>query len=646
MARPKILESSTHLCLLLVTIFQAATAISYSSYSSLCHFPVPSPDLHTTGNHSRSTATASNNLFLRETSNNLNFPWISTGHFSGGDDLLFVPERSYAVRSFSLIPRHSTLTTDPTVVRLAATLALEGSRVDSRRREFHHSVTFELEGYYSTAATSSAELCMIGSGSYARDDGSDTDVLLSDSVSDCLALRASPSLEGAGFAAIILIAYADDSHFDSDSGYTYAETTASCPPPVTPARDGQHASLRSQGYRDTGDLSDIKYNYTLAEKAKEYYHSNPVLSKDRNGSFPGNHSCRDFAFHFNLKKPEGPGYAWPVTIGSTVVKGDSLMPDDLFSQRVAPEVNTQRLLNVSYDHEGVYDTKTGSLCMVACLVGNGSSDCEVLVTVQFAHVETTEARAHVVGTISSLRRKSDPLFFEALEMESQGSMRPRDESRMNTEIIMLELSPALFAVVLILQLRHAKKHPEGVPSMSITMLAVLALGSLIPLMLDFEPTINANTQYRIASIHCGGGIVSRRIGSRCVPAPCWPSCCSCAFSSWPCRGGDQRNLLVLDGFLLPQVISNVFSGAKARALSPWFYVGGTVIRAAPHAYDVYAGPRGNLSGGVALDVAVLFGMALLGVLLFLQQRVRLQGAFLCSSSKRTSGAYRMISSVP
>lgn len=56
---------------------------------------------------------------------------------------------------------------------------------------------------------------------------------------------------------------------------------------------------RSAGY--TGDLSDIKYKYTLVEKAKEHYHSNPVLSKERNGSFPGNHSCRDFVFHFNLK---------------------------------------------------------------------------------------------------------------------------------------------------------------------------------------------------------------------------------------------------------------------------------------------------------------------------------------------------------
>jgi hypothetical protein len=44
--------------------------------------------------------------------------------------------------------------------------------------------------------------------------------------------------------------------------------------------------------------------------------------------------------------------------------------------------------------------------------------------------------------------------------------------------------------------------------------------------------------------------------------------------------------LVLDGFLLPQVVMNAFSGSGARAaISPWFYVGVTAIRVAPHLYD-------------------------------------------------------------
>uniref|UniRef100_J3L2V2 RING-type E3 ubiquitin transferase n=1 Tax=Oryza brachyantha TaxID=4533 RepID=J3L2V2_ORYBR len=98
--------------------------------------------------------------------------------------------------------------------------------------------------------------------------------------------------------------------------------------------------------------------------------------------------------------------------------------------------------------------------------------------------------------------------------------------------------------------------------------------------------------------------------------------------------------LVLDGFLLPQVILNVFSRSRARAISPWFYVGVTVLRATPHAYDalrargcvpsarpssyMYARPRDDLFG-VAWDVAVSLGAASLALLLFLQQR--LGGAF-------------------
>ena len=113
--------------------------------------------------------------------------------------------------------------------------------------------------------------------------------------------------------------------------------------------------------------------------------------------------------------------------------------------------------------------------------------------------------------------------------------------------------------------------------------------------------------------------------------------------------------LVLDGFLLPQVIRNSLSGSRVRALSPWFYAGVAAIRTAPHAYDAfrmrsyvpslrpslaYAGPRDDLFGA-GWDVAVQCGAALLAALLFLQQR--LGGAFLCGSKRRRAGEYEMVS---
>ncbi|KAF0921145.1 hypothetical protein E2562_039077 [Oryza meyeriana var. granulata] len=45
--------------------------------------------------------------------------------------------------------------------------------------------------------------------------------------------------------------------------------------------------------------------------------------------------------------------------------------------------------------------------------------------------------------------------------------------------------------------------------------------------------------------------------------------------------------VVLDGFLLPQVVFNAASGSRVKAISPWFYAGVTVIRVAPHAYDAF-----------------------------------------------------------
>ncbi|CAO2170994.1 unnamed protein product [Urochloa humidicola] len=115
--------------------------------------------------------------------------------------------------------------------------------------------------------------------------------------------------------------------------------------------------------------------------------------------------------------------------------------------------------------------------------------------------------------------------------------------------------------------------------------------------------------------------------------------------------------LALDGFLVPQVAMNAFSSgggaATARAISPWFYAGGTVVRAMPHVYDairsrgyvqsvtpsnVYATARDDWFG-VAWDAVVPCGVGLLAVLLFLQQR--LGGAF-SFGERRRSGEYEMV----
>ena len=511
-----------------------------------------------------------------------------------------------------------------------------------------------------------------------------------------------------------------------------------------------------------GSLSGVSYNYTRVEEAKNHYDSIPALSKERQGRFPGNYSYWDFTFPFLLVKQGLPGYAWPVTIGSAMVEGDEMMADTAFSQHVAAEANKQRLLNLSYSleyqvasgnlsanvsplkmspqlqrvsAEGVYDIKTGSLCLVACRqVTNGSSDCDVLVTFQFAPVSPVEGERGV-GTIKSLRKQSDPLFFEAMDFVSYGmTVRQIEESssRMDMESIMLVVSMTLSCVFTALQLRHANKQPEALPAMSVTMLVVLALGYVTPLVLDLEDMytdtrrrryilqltsagsldlnefmLRASTmlalvlQLRLLQLALSSRRSTDQVGSKqevssssssdaerstlwiCLPlyvlgaVVVWivhmsdghhhgPRASSFSAFSTPSGPALVDDLaayagLILDGFLLPQVVSNALSGSRVTALSPWFYAGGTVIRAAPHVYDVfrkhnyvlpgwnwkptayvYASPRDDLFG-VAWDVAIPCGATLLAALLFLQQR--LGGAFLCCSKSRRSGSgeYEMVS---
>ncbi|XP_010529413.1 PREDICTED: uncharacterized protein LOC104806284 [Tarenaya hassleriana] len=92
--------------------------------------------------------------------------------------------------------------------------------------------------------------------------------------------------------------------------------------------------------------------------------------------------------------------------------------------------------------------------------------------------------------------------------------------------------------------------------------------------------------------------------------------------------------LILDGFLLPQILFNVFRNSDAKSLAVPFYVGTSLVRLLPHSYDLYR----SRSYGRSLDwsfiyanhkvdyystawnvVIQCFGF-LFGVLIFLQQR--------------------------
>uniref|UniRef100_K3XSY2 RING-type E3 ubiquitin transferase n=1 Tax=Setaria italica TaxID=4555 RepID=K3XSY2_SETIT len=345
--------------------------------------------------------------------------------------------------------------------------------------------------------------------------------------------------------------------------------------------------------------------------------------------------------------------------------------------------------------EGVYDTKTGYLSMVGCRELNGSTDCQVLITVQFTSFDADRMGfGDGKGRISSLRDSTDELYFEARGIDLFGMYSGQvSESirRMDLESIVTVASTTLSSVFTALQILHTKRNREAGPATSVTMLVVTALGYATPLVVNLDALL-ANRRKQFVQLSSSGML---ELNELMLTAPAviafvlqlrllqlaWPAgrtnmaaernallqvCLPlrAARESLVVRLGPEPGTLwqglasyaglVLDGFLLPQVVLNALSGSSrgTKAISPWFYAGGTAIRVATHLYDaararsyapsvklsyVYAGPSDGLFG-VAWDVVVPFGAASLALLLFLQQRFR--GDFSLSSRSR-SGGYQM-----
>ncbi|CAD6237459.1 unnamed protein product [Miscanthus lutarioriparius] len=499
------------------------------------------------------------------------------------------------------------------------------------------------------------------------------------------------------------------------------------------------------------NFSEVKYvyNHTMVEEAKKHYLQDPVSSKPKKkvtGPFVApNYTDHDFEFHFYGTKDMMMlgGRAYPVTIGSAMVYGDQLAADDSFSQHAVVDMNSQELLSVSYDireqvpaagwvrpkngsygipveerrvtAEGVFDPKTGILCMIACREYNSSTtDCQILITVYLASLDG-KAQGHGRGAISSLRNKTDPLFFEKIS---------ESISRMDFETILLVISTTLPCVFTILQIFHARRRPEAAAATSVTMLIVLALGYVAPLVVSTEalflsrrrqyvplpfqsyvpyelskamlraPTLIALLlQLRLIQLalsarkadadrnkaEASASVAERRALWLCAPLYLIGGALTIIVhvvdalraareeSSLTVRVGPEPATLwedlvssaglAQDAFLLPQVVMNALSpgASRVRALSPWFYIGGTVVRAMPHVYDViraqgyvpsskpsyvYASPRYDLYG-IAWDVIVPCAAALLTVLLFLQQRVG--SAPPLFRPRRRLGEYEMVS---
>ncbi|KAH6790590.1 hypothetical protein C2S51_005596 [Perilla frutescens var. frutescens] len=325
---------------------------------------------------------------------------------------------------------------------------------------------------------------------------------------------------------------------------------------------------------------------------------------------------------------------------------------------------------------------------------NSSLDCEILVDIQYTTLSTRDGDV-VKGTIESMREKSDHLYFEPFEIFSRSiyaGLAKESIWRMDLEITMVLVSNTLSCIFIGLQLLHVKRHANVLPLISVVMLVVLTLGHLIPLLLNFEALFATRRNGMNVYFGSDGWLEVNEVLVRVITMVAFLLESRLLQMTWSSRSGDgnEKNLwisekkviylslplyiagaliawivhlsrksdqrpfltihllrhkrqslwgglksyagLILDGFLFPQILFNLFSDSKEKALAPSFYVGTTFVRLLPHAYDlyrshtskwsysyIYANPRMDYYS-TAWDIIIPVGGLIFAVLVYLQQR--------------------------
>ncbi|TXG66925.1 hypothetical protein EZV62_008200 [Acer yangbiense] len=311
--------------------------------------------------------------------------------------------------------------------------------------------------------------------------------------------------------------------------------------------------------------------------------------------------------------------------------------------------------------EGIYDAETGQLCM-------------------FPPLKSRKNGGYIKGSITSTRSKPDPLYFERLDVSSASYTAVQVEesiSRMDLEIILALISNTLVCVFMGLQLLHVKQHPHLLPFISLVMLLLLTLGHMIPLVLNFKALFLNNRDHQKVVLGSGIWLEANEVLVRLVTMVAFLFEFRLLQLTWSARltDRDQKSLwfaersavfvsfplyiagalifllvnwsknslwedlksytgLVLDGFLLPQILLNMFRNSKQDALSCSFYIGTTFVRLLPHVYDlyrrhsyssvvsysyIYASPNSNFYSAL-WDVIIPFGGLLFVAIIYLQQR--------------------------
>ncbi|TYI84965.1 hypothetical protein E1A91_D05G404200v1 [Gossypium mustelinum] len=446
-------------------------------------------------------------------------------------------------------------------------------------------------------------------------------------------------------------------------------------------------------FRNTGryggriQLQGLKYVYTeMAEVKKSCPKKNPKTKSSRE-HYPDGYSG-NLGFRMSIIKGSKGRIGWgssdPLAVGD---QQDQRFPSLIPSSSSKPKSSgvesnsSSGLLNISYkmsimlrsseldgglntvnessneylkteiriSAEGVYDIATGSLCMVGCrhlrsgdkTFSSHSMDCKILVKINFPPLNS-DRRSTIKGSIESTREEIDPLSFKPLQFSGRAYYRSWvTESiwRMDFEMDMLVISNSLAIIFVAFQILHVRKHRGIGPFVSLLMLVILALGHLIPLVLNLEAMFIQDSK-RSVLIRGGRRLEMNKVIIRVVTMVAFLLQVRLLMLSWTARCStekkktlwiaEKRGLyvcvpvyvigaiiafsvksrqnvhltwyyideiilgssrayagLVLDAFLFPQIIFNMFQNLREPALSHFFYIGITLVRLVPHGYDLY-----------------------------------------------------------
>eukprot|EP00250_Pteridium_aquilinum_P017680 c23736_g1_i1 orf=579-3350(+) len=386
--------------------------------------------------------------------------------------------------------------------------------------------------------------------------------------------------------------------------------------------------------------------------------------------YPDGQIILDFGFPATLKDAAGlkcEAYFSPVAVNERTNMYFSPSMGVVMSS-ASLKHNTSKSMNISFDlnfymnnenmkllqnttfprfpAEGVYDSRTGMLCLTVCRpltlskvqsvskLHGGDRDCEMLVTIQYPPTNPGYFEKHgVSGKVVSLREPSDVLFFGPVSVSSD--LIIYQEQALNSlreidlEIILGIVSLTMAVLFIGLQLRHVKKNPKVLHQMSLLMLTVLTLGHLIPLVLNFEALFSSGHRQNVLQ-WSGGWLEINEVIVRLMTMLVflllirlfhlsWVSKCEVSANEgpWQMEQGALRICLsfyvlggviamiyygikgsrfldvmkgcaglTVDFFLFPQVVGNYVWEIQGTVLSSPFYVGMTLVRSLPHIYDI------------------------------------------------------------